>query len=500
MIRRTFPQKTTPTAKDNSSEDKSLESSPEMSEKEVSDYPVDDFHDLLSPVESSFWQSQGKGILIGLGIGILLSLGMSQFLIPKSASSPPKETSQAVEAAETPKTPAKPVTLATVKFDQVDQKLSATGSIAAFEPIDLYAQANSLQIRQVLADEGDYIQAGQVLVILDDSMQQAKLMQARARIAEAEAKLAELKAGSRSEEIKQAKSRIKQIEAELTQSKADLEYAQLQVQRNLQLKEEGAIELNLFDQLKTSAITKQAMVTQTEARLREAKQALEELENGARPEVIAQATAQLADAKAQYQISLSEIRDTKIVSPVSGKISQRTARVGNVTSPSQKLFTIIEDGRLELRLKVPETQLTAIRPGQTVVITSDADRNLNIRGTVREIEPRIDENSRQGIVRVDLSGKTDLKPGMFLRGAIVTSNKNSLTVPLKAVLPQPDGKGQVYVIQPDETVKATKVVLGEMLPQGQIEIVEGLKPNDRVVVKGAAYLNDGDRILVSRDE
>jgi multidrug efflux pump subunit AcrA (membrane-fusion protein) len=100
---------------------------------------------------------------------------------------------------------------------------------------------------------------------------------------------------------------------------------------------------------------------------------------------------------------------------------------------------------------------------------------------------------------VDLSGKTDLKPGMFLRGAIVINNQNSLTVPLKAVLPQSDGKGQVYVIQPDETVKATKVVLGEMLPQGQIEIIEGLKPNERVVVKGAAYLNDGDRILISRD-
>ncbi|MGK7934171.1 MAG: efflux RND transporter periplasmic adaptor subunit [Microcystaceae cyanobacterium] len=498
MIRKTFSQQNT-NALESLDSDSQIPK-PALRSKEVADYSIDDFDQLLSPVESpNLWQAQGKGLLVGFGAGLLLAIGVTQFLLPQSPSVSSPEPI-ASPTAEIPVAPAKSVTVSPVKIGRVEQKLQATGSIAAFEQINLYSQASNLQIREVLADEGDYVQEGQLLVLLDDSMQQARLSQARARIAEAEARLAELKAGSRAEDIQQAKSNIQAIEAELDQRKADWEYAKIQVQRNEILKEEGAIELNLFDEIKTNETTKKALVSQTEARLRQAQQDLTKLENGVRPEVIAQAVAQVANTKAQYQMTLSEVQDTKILSPVNGKISRRDARVGNVTSPSQKLFTIIENGRLELRLKVPETQLTAIRQGQTVLITSDGDKTFNLRGKVREIEPRIDETSRQGIIKVDLPGQPNLKPGMFLRGAIVIDNKTSLTVPLKAVLPKPDGDGQVYVIQPDETVKATDVVLGEMLPQGRIEIVEGLKTSDQVVVKGAAYLNNGDRISVISEQ
>ncbi|MGK7947164.1 MAG: efflux RND transporter periplasmic adaptor subunit [Microcystaceae cyanobacterium] len=494
MIRKTFSQQDAEASLSMDTDSQTPQLGAEKSDQEVIDYSIDSFDDDLSPVKPpNFWQTQGKSLLIGLGTGVLLAIGLTQFMTPRSQSSaPPKPVASPTEQA--PVAPAKSVTVAPVTLGKVEQTLKATGSIAAFEPINLYSQANNLQIRQVLVDEGDNVQAGQLLVLLDDAMQQARLSQARARIAEAEARLAELRAGSRIEDIEQAKANIQAIEAELDQRKADWEYAKIQVKRNEILKEEGAIELNLFDEIKTNETTKQALVSQAEAKLRQAKQDLEKLQNGVRPEVIAQAVAQVANTKAQYQMTLSEVQDTKVLSPVNGKISQRDARVGNVTSPSQKLFTIIENGRLELRLKVPETQLITIRPGQSVIITSDADQNMVLRGKVREIEPRIDEMSRQGIVKVDLPSQTNLKPGMFLRGAIVTDNKTSLTVPLKAVLPKPDGDGQVYVIQPDDTVKATDVVLGEMLSQGRIEILEGLKSNDQVVVKGAAYLNNGDRI------
>ena len=88
---------------------------------------------------------------------------------------------------------------------------------------------------------------------------------------------------------------------------------------------------------------------------------------------------------------------------------------------------------------------------------------------------------------------------MFLRAAIVTAESTSLTVPMGAILPQTDGSAIAYKLKPDGTVKIQPVVIGEILPNQQIEIKEGLETGERVVVKGAAYLKDGDRVSVASD-
>jgi HlyD family secretion protein len=205
----------------------------------------------------------------------------------------------------------------------------------------------------------------------------------------------------------------------------------------------------------------------------------------------------LAAAKAQYQLVTVQLNDARVVAPVSGKIAQRHARVGDITSATQKLFTIIQNGRLELLLKVPETQLSLIRVGQAVKITSQQNRQLNLTGKVREIEPLVDEQSRQATVKVDLPVQKALKPGMFLQVEIVTSQSSGLTVPMGAVLPQTDGSAIAFVVQANNTVKAEPIQLGEILPNQQVEITRGLQSGDRVVVKGAAYLKDGNTITVT---
>jgi RND family efflux transporter MFP subunit len=185
-----------------------------------------------------------------------------------------------------------------------------------------------------------------------------------------------------------------------------------------------------------------------------------------------------------------------VLAPATGQVAERNARVGDVSSSSTKLFTIIQNGRLELLLKVPATDLKQIRPGQSVKIRSETNSKLSIEGKVREIEPLVNEESRQATLRVDLPAEDSLRPGMFLRAKITTSAAQGLTVPSKAVLPQADGSSVVYRVQGDGTVKAQPVKLGEIMSGDRIEIKSGLSMGDRVVVKGAPFLKDGDKVEV----
>ena len=442
-------------------------------------------------------QARVRVLSLGIGIGIALTLaGIKLF-----SSSPPAAKAPASRAVTAAQGIAQSVTAAIVKYSPINRTLKATGTVAAFESVSVLAQVTGLQIRQILVDEGQFVRAGQVLAILDDSTQQAKLLQAQAAVVQAEARLAELQAGSRKEEISRARESLKRIGSEIAQAKSDLDLARKRVQRNETLEAEGAIAQDRLDEVLNDERNKRAILEQSQARLREAQQQLALLEAGPRREAIAQAAAQLAEAKASLQAARTELDRTRVVAPASGKIAKRNARVGQTTTSFSQtpLFEIIENGRLELHVKIPETQLAAIRPGQVVEISSDADGRLKLRGQVREIDPTVDPESRQATVKVELPQNGTLKPGMFLRAGIVTAASTSLTVPMGAILPQADGSAIAYRVKPDGTVKAQVVEIGEILPNQQVEIKQGLQAGERVVVKGAAYLKEGDRVAVASD-
>ena len=438
------------------------------------------------------WLSGGQGLLLGVAIGMGITFVGMRVL---SSGQKPANNPAAAPVVNF-QAPAQSVTVAEVQTSPVNRTLKATGTVAAFEMIPVMSQATGLQIQQVLVDEGDFVQTGQLLVKLDDAVLQAQLVQAQAAVAEAEANLAKLRAGNRLEEIERAEEQVRMAQAEVKQAESDLELARKRVERNQNLEAEGAIARDRLDEIINEERSKQSALNTTQAKLREAQQKLKELESGARPEEIAQGVAKLAQAKGQVQIVMAQLKDTRVIAPTSGKIAERNARVGDITSSSEKLFTIIENGRLELRVKIPETQLPLIRSGQAVEITSDVDSRLKLVGRVREINPVVNEESRQATFEVDLPTQSVLKPGMFLRASITTATATSLTVPMGAVLPQADGTAIAYVLQADETVKGQRVETGELLRGDRVEILAGLQAGDRVVVKGAAYLKDGDRISV----
>ncbi|NEP60914.1 MAG: efflux RND transporter periplasmic adaptor subunit [Symploca sp. SIO2G7] len=501
--------------------------SPIVEEKEILQSNSEAIDERTSSQAKSSWRSSGQGLFWGIGLGIVLTIVATNLLGSRQAPSP----AQAPPATEAP-VPSTSVTVAEVETSSIGRTLEATGTVNAFEMIEVGAQETGLKIEQVLVDEGDFVKKGQLMATLDRSLLEAQLAQGKAAVAEAEASLAELQAGARSEEIGQAQARLDQTKASLQQTQASkprqideaaaqvneaqsrLELAKSRYDMYQSLVNNGAVSQDQFNQTASEYRSAQANLSAAQQRLsqakntnnpeeaqlaasvREAEEQLKQLRAGSRQEVIDQAKARLASAKGQVQSVVARLKNTRVLAPVSGKIATRNARVGDVSSASQELFTIIEQGRLELLLEVPETQLPQIGTEQSVKVTSKTDSSLVLYGKVREIDPVVDQESRMATVKVSLSNTESLKPGMFLQGAITTSSASGMTVPAKAVLPQTDGSAIIYQLQADNTVKAQTVEVGEILSDERIEIKSGLSPSDRIVVKGAAYLKDGDLVEV----
>ena len=438
--------------------------------------------------------SGNKGLFWGLGVGILLTFGATRIFAPQTTANPgASESSEAIESAATSQT----VTVAEVTTTDIDSTLNASGTVIAYERIPVMSQAAGLQITDVLVERGDYVDRAQVLARLNDRVLNAEKLQAQGAVAQAKARLSEVQAGSRSEEIARAEFRVANARSAVIQAESDLELVQKRVERNQTLQAEGAITRDRLDEILNQERVAKSDLTGAKANFNEARQELAQLRAGSRPETIAQARAELTQAEGRLQAIEAQLADTTITAPTAGIIANREAKVGQITSNSEMLFTIIQDGRLELRLQIPETLIAKIQPGQSVLVTSN-NRNIKLTGKVRQIDPAIDDSSRQATVRVDLPQGTNLKPGMFLQAAINTDTNQGQAVPIEALLPQSGNKAIAFVMQPDNTVKAQKVTMGEILSEQQVEIIEGLQPGDRIVLKGAAYLKDGDRVAISQ--
>ena len=436
-----------------------------------------------------------RGLPIGIAVGVLLTLGLSRLLTPEVST----DSSDASALVEESAAPARAVTIAEVATTDIDSTLNVSGTVRAFELTPVMSQAAGLQITEVLVERGDYVEQGKVLARLNNKVLTAEKIQAEAAVNQAQARLNELRAGSRREEIAQAEARVANAQSAIAQAESDLELVRKRVERNTSLQAEGAISRDQLDEILNQERVAESALAGAQADLNEEQQALAQAKAGSRPQTIAQAEAELAQAQGRLEAVTAQLADTTITAPTAGLIAAREAKVGQITSSSEMLFSIIQDDRLELQLQVPETLVGKVQSGQKVRITSNNNQNLELTGEVRKIDPLIDNDSRQAIVYVDLPGGTNLKPGMFLQAAINTDTSQGQAVPIEALLPQTGNRAIAFIVQPDNTVKAQNVIMGEILAEQRIEVVEGLEPGDRIVLKGAAYLKDGDKIAIAED-
>lgn len=436
-----------------------------------------------------------KGLFWGIGLGVLLTLGATRLFLAPTASNNSEPTANVTDIA-----PAQAVTITKVTTTDIDNRLNASGTVTAYERTPVMSQAEGLQITEVLAEKGDVVKQGQVLVRLDNRGILAQKAEAEGSVAQVQARLDELQAGTRTEEIAQAQAKVDNASSAIAKAESDLKLIQKRVERNRNLQAEGAITRDRFDEVLNQEQVTKSDLAGAKANFQEAKQALAQLKAGSRPQTIAQAQAELVQAKGRLEGIEAQLADTTVVAPTSGIIASRDAKVGQITSASQMLFSIIENGRLELRLQIPETLIGKIKPGQLVQISSNANRDLDLTGKVREIDPLIDDSSRQATVEVDLPSGTNLQPGMFLQAAISTNTSKGQAVPIEALLPQSGNQAIAFVLQSDNTVKAQTVKMGEILSGEKVEVIEGLQSGDRIVIEGAAYLKDGDRVKVSNDQ
>ncbi len=265
-------------------------------------------------------------------------------------------------------------------------------------------------------EEGDWKDKGKVLAKLDDEDLRNRLEVARATLVSAQARLSKLLAGSRPEEIREA-------EAAVQQAKFDLENKEAHYERMKPLFERGVVPKETIDNAEAGfKIAKATFQRATENYLL--------VKEGPRKEDIEDARAQVEQARASVKLSETQLSYTTLSSPISGVVLVKSGEIGEVVNPGTSIVTMADIENVWLKAYIPETDLSKVKWGQEVIVTTDLRPKKEYKGRISfissqaEFTPKQIQTEKERVtlvyrIKVDIPNLDhELKPGMPADGKI----------------------------------------------------------------------------------
>ena len=202
------------------------------------------------------------------------------------------------------------------------------------------------------------------------------------------------------------------------------------------------------------------------------------------------AQSRLAQARAGHYTAAGQLRYATVTSPMAGVVTKKMAHAGDLATPGQPLLVVENPGKLQVETQVPESVLSALKPGAQVLVEVDG-QTQPLSARVARISPAADPVSRTFLVKLDVSG-VGLKSGLFARVLFPQGERETLTVPAGALVNRA-GIGGVFVVGQEGVIQFRMVRAGEQR-DGRLVILSGLTDGERVVSGGADKLESGDRI------
>ena len=318
------------------------------------------------------------------------------------------------------------VTIVVPGQSAVGRVITASGPLAAKrdQPIGIAGQGGRLV--RVLVDAGQWVHGGQVLAIVDRSVQAQQAAQ---------------------------------LSAQIQAARADAALAESNYERAIALQGRGFVSKAEIDSKKAA---------------RDA------------------AYAQVRVAQAQLGATRAQIGQLSVVAPASGLILARSVEVGQIVSPgSGALFRLAEGGAMEMQAQLSQQDLASVRVGMPATVTP-VGSPTSLGGTVWQVAPVIDPQSRLGQVRIAVPYAPSVKPGGFAEAKITAGTMTAPLLPQSAVLS--DEKGNyVYIINANNEVERRAITIGSVSDAG-VTVAAGLTGTESVVLSAGPFLNPGQKV------
>ena len=344
----------------------------------------------------------------------------------------------------------------------------------------------SAPVRKFLVRRGSPVREGQLLAVLENRDLSAAAQDTKGAYEQAQATYETTTGASLPEEIQKS-------EADLQQAEQALDAQEKVFQSRQQLFEQGALPRKELDQSRVD-------VTQARNQYAIAKKHRDALLAIGKQQELKAAAGQLQSAKGKYMGAEAQLSYSEIRSPMSGIITDRPLYPGEMATAGTPLLTVMDLSSVIAKAHIPQSEAAALKAGDKGTMTVPGVEKP-IEGKVTVVSPALDPNSTT--VEVWFEAKNpgnQLKPGSSVQLSLTAQTvKDALVVPASSVLTAADGTTSVMLAGSDGRAHQKAVKLG--IREGDnLQIIEGVAQNDKVIANGAYGLPDNTKIKTEAPE
>ena len=357
----------------------------------------------------------------------------------------------------------------TVQPTSVDDYYEAVGTVRAKNSSVVAARIMG-SIVALHVREGDTVRAGQTLIEIESREAGIQVQKAQAGVREATDSLDEVDRNIRAAESTREAAQANEKLAKTTFDR----YQTLFARRSVSPQE--------FDEVRAKLEVARAERDRTE-RLLQATTARRK-----------QVLARIDQAKADVSNARVNVGYSRLTSPINGIVVSKQTDVGYLATPGAPLLTIENNSRYQLEVAVEESRLGTIHLGEQAQLEIEALGTKELNGSVEEIVPAADPNSRSYIVKVgvpNLAG-VQLRSGIYGKARFLSGQRQALAIPKTAI----SERGQltsVFVVDQSGLARLRLIKTGRAFGD-DVEILSGLNAGEQIVIEGPANIQDGTRV------
>jgi RND family efflux transporter MFP subunit len=410
-------------------------------------------------------------LIVAAGLVVLLLIGLIVWRVRRSKPE-----------AEAEVTPTVSVKVAKAEKSTIAAPVTAVGTIWPREKADVGAKV-SAQIKSMALLKNKLVRAGEVIAVLESRDLQAQRAEALAALNEAKANERSLITGT-----------IPKTNAEdqkaLTDARAKVNNARATFERRRTLYEKGGIS-------KKDLEASQLDLTTAEDELRLEEQTVALRAHSLNPNDRALAAARTAQAQQHLATLDAQLSYATIRAPITGIVIDQFQYEGEFASAGGKLVTIADTSSVIVKAPFSDTAVAQVKNGDTVTVMPTDTSAEEMHGQVTLLSRSTDPTSRTVEVWVTLgNGDGKLRANGAAQVTIAANSKDdAIVVPASAITLEASNatEGTVMVVDDQNVAHETKVTIGIRTPD-KVEIVEGLKGGETVVIEGNYALSDGTKV------
>ena len=359
------------------------------------------------------------------------------------------------------------------------QVVTATGQMTGSH-VQLQSEVTA-RVTQIPVSEGDFVQAGQLLVQLDDSDLQLQLRQREAELAVARAqhrRVSESRLPEAQDELASLLLEKENLERELQLEKETLER---RLNRQRALYEQGALALEPLEETENEmALLEESMAELDLMALRIASAERAVRLNSPGGSEASESAALLAQSQVQVETLQEELERFQLVSPVSGRVLERPIELGELAQSGNVLLTISREGSLVAQVEIDERNIGLLEVGQEATVWPEAYPSREVAATVDKISPRVNTDTGTVMVQLKLESEEDfLIQDLTIQAEIqVRELENALLLPASYLKSR---EPFTVLVEVDNSTEERTLPRTEIVGLEKILVLEGLKVGDVVV-------------------